>query len=126
DIRTDMLRGHHTIRAAICLAADHSDLRNCRLGERIQKLGSVPDDPEVLVIDPRQEAGDILERDQRNVEAITETYESCSFYRRVDVENTCKECRLIGHDADRLSAEPSETDHNVCREVLLNFEEVAV
>ena len=75
EVRTEMLGAHHVVRAAVCLARDHGDLRDRRLRKGVEQLRPVPDDPAELLLGPRQETGHILECQQGNVESIAEAHE---------------------------------------------------
>src|SRR6185369_7921798 len=69
-VAPDVLAAHDVVCAAVRLARDDRDLRNGRLAVRVQELGPVLDDSTVLLAYPRQEPGDVDQRDQRNVEAV--------------------------------------------------------
>ena len=97
-----------------------------RFGERVEQLGAGADDAAVLLPHARQEAGHVLERDERNVERVAEPHEARALHRRVDVEAPGEHRRLIGDDADRPAAQPREADDDVLREVPMHFEERAV
>src|SRR5690606_34224903 len=100
EITPDMLRVHHVVGPAVCLPGDHGDLRDGRLAEGVEELCTMPDDSPPLLIGSGEEAGDVLEDDKWDVEAVAEPHESRPLYRCVDVENAGKACRLICDDAD--------------------------
>ena len=81
-----------------------------RLGEGVEQLGAVADDAVVLLLGPGQEAGHIVEDDQRDVEGVAEADEAGGFDAGVDVERAGQMPRLVGDDADRVPVEPAETD----------------
>ena len=73
-----------------------------------------------------EEAGHVLEGDERNVEGVAEADEPGALDRRVDVEHAGQHRRLVGHDPDRLPAEAGESDEQVAGVLALHLEEVAV
>ncbi|HET9520965.1 MAG TPA: hypothetical protein VFO73_07975 [Candidatus Limnocylindrales bacterium] len=80
----------------------------------------------MLLADARQKPGDIDERDERDIEAVARPDESRGLRRRVDVESTREDGRLLGHDADAPTGESREPDDDVLRPRGLNLEELAV
>src|SRR5437764_3720633 len=68
EVGADVLRAHDVVGAAVRLARDHRQLRHRRLAVRIEELRAVADDPAPLLRRPRQEARDVDERDERDVE----------------------------------------------------------
>src|SRR5688500_5245276 len=121
-----MFGSHDAIRAAVSLSRNDRDLGNRRLGKRKQQLCAVPHDPVMFLPDARQKARDILESNQRNIEAVAKTHESGGFYGGIDVQNTRKKSGLVGNDPDRISSQPGKTNHDVRREMLLYFEEISL
>src|SRR5204862_5663422 len=93
-IGSNMLRGHDAVRAAIGLAGDDGDFRDGGFGEGEKQLGAVPDDPAEFLLGARQEAGDILESNQRNIESVAKTNEAGTFDGSVDIEDDRKSTRL--------------------------------
>ena len=84
------------------------------------------DDAAVLLGGAGQEARDVLEGHERDVEAVAEAHEARGLHRGVDVEAAGQVGGLVGDDADRAAAEPAEADDDVRREVGVDLEEVAV
>ena len=82
------------------------------------------DDAVMFLIHARQKAGNILECNERDVEAVAKSNKSGRFYRRVDVQDARKESGLIRHDTDRLSTEPCESDDDVGRKMFLDLEKI--
>ena len=72
------------------------------------------------------EAGNVHEGYDGDVEGVAETYETCGFSRRVDVEHTGQVLGLVGHDAYRCAAHVSEADDDVLGVVLVDLEEFSV
>src|SRR5438270_737632 len=83
EVGADVLRAHHAVRASIRLAGDHCQLRHGRLAERVEQLRAVADDAAVLLRGPRQEAGHVDEREERDVEGVAEAPESRGLVRGV-------------------------------------------
>ena len=84
------------------------------------------DDAAEFLLRAGQEAGDVFECDQRNVERVAEAHEARAFEAGVDVENAGEKRGLIRDDADRASVESRKTDDDIFGEVFVDFEEVAV
>ena len=61
DVRPDVLRSHHAIRAAIGFARDHGDFRNGGFGIGVEQLRAVADDAAELLLGAGQKAGDVFE-----------------------------------------------------------------
>ena len=95
-----MLRGHHVVGAAVRLARDHRQLWHRGLGERVQQLGPVADDPAPLLARPGQEAGHVHEREQGDVERVARAHEARRLGGGVDVEHSRQLRRLVAHDPD--------------------------
>ena len=121
-----MLRGHDAVRAAIGLAGDDGDFRDGGFGEGEKQLGAVPDDPAEFLLGARQEAGDILESNQRNIESVAKTNEAGTFDGSVDIEDACENSWLIADDADRPSVKPRKAHNEVLCVVFVDFEEKSV
>ena len=75
------------------------------------------DDPAPLLRDARQEAGDVDERHERDVERVARADEARGLDRCVDVEHAGESAGLVADDADGVPAEPREAAHDVLREV---------
>ena len=80
------LRAHDVVGAAVGLARDDGELRHRRLAVGVEQLGAVLDDPVPLLVGAGQEAGHVLEGDERDVEAVAEADEARALDRGVDVE----------------------------------------
>ena len=70
---------HHDVRAPVCLAQDHLDARDRGLAVGVQELGAMPDDAAVLLVHARQEAGDVDQGDQRDVERVARRTNRAAF-----------------------------------------------
>src|SRR4051794_14799371 len=66
---------HHVVGAAVGLAGDDGELRHRRLGEGVEELGAVADDPVPLLVGAGEEAGDVGEGEDRDVVAIAGAHE---------------------------------------------------
>ena len=121
-----MLRSHNAIGAPVSFPRDDGDLGNSGFSKRKEQFCAVLDDAAKLLLGPREKSGDIFKCDQRNVEGVAETHETCAFHGTVDIQNAGKKCRLIADDADRTAIEPRKTHHNIFGVVFVHFEEVAV
>src|SRR5260370_2410420 len=86
----------------------------------------MPNNSAVYLTCSWEEAGDIFESNQGNIEAIAEAHETRAFYRRIDVERSSKKRRLIGHEANRPTVHPRKSYDNVFRVVLVHFEKISV
>src|SRR2546425_4864633 len=105
EVATDVLRTHDVVRSAVRLPSDRGHLRDRRLAVRVQELRAVPDDPAVLLRSPRQQARDIDERQEGEVEAIAEADETGRLDRGCDVQGAREHLRLIADDPDRVTVE---------------------
>src|SRR5436853_7360478 len=125
-IRSNVLRRHNTISAAVCLASYDRDLRDRSFGKCEKQLCSVTYDSSVLLLNSRQKPRHILKRYQRNIEAIAKAHKAGSLYRSIDVEYAGKVCRLIRDDSNRTSSETGEAHDDVPRIVFVHFEEISI
>src|SRR4029079_14891509 len=100
EVATDVLAAHDVVGAAAGLAGDDRQLRDRRLAIGEEQLRAVTDDPAVLLLDAREEARYVDERDQRPVEAIAGPDEPRRLRRGVDVQGAGEHRRLLRHDPD--------------------------
>ena len=84
------------------------------------------DDAAVLLRRARQEARNVYQRDQRNVEGVAETHEPRCLAAGVDVQHAGHELGLVGDDAHRLTVETGEAGDDVLRVARRRFEVFAV
>src|SRR5918994_1889022 len=126
EVGPDVLRAHDVVGAAVRLARDHGQLRHGRLGERVQELRAVTDDPAPLLLGPRKEARHVDEGDERDVERVAGADEACRLDRRVDVEHARERGGLVADDSDGVAAQPREAADDVGREPRLHLHELAV
>ena len=84
------------------------------------------DDAAEFLIGAGQKAGDVFERDDRDIEGVAEADEAGAFDRGIDIEAAGEKCRLVSDDADRSAIKTREAYDDVLREVLVDFEEITV
>src|SRR3989454_1502599 len=101
EVPADVLRTHDVIRAAVRFSRDDGDLWDRGLAESEQELRPVPDDPAVLLFHAGKETGYVDEREERDVEAVAEADEASRLGRRVDVQGSGEDLRLVPDDANR-------------------------
>src|SRR5262249_56498148 len=107
------------------LARDHRDIGDRSFRERVQQLGALANDAAVFLLRAGKESGDVLEGDERDVEAIAEAHKAPAFHRRVDVKDAGQNCRLVGHDPHRPPIKPGKPDNDVFGVMLVYFEKQA-
>src|SRR3989454_3371103 len=122
EVPPDVLRTHDVIRAAVRFPRDHGDLRDGGLAESKQELRPVPDDPAVLLFHPRKETGYVDEGEERDVEAVAEPDEASRLGRRVDVQGSGEDLRLVPDNADGSALQAGEADHDVLRPIGVDLE----
>ena len=125
-VRAELAAAHGDVGTAVRLARDDRDLGHRRLAVGVEHLRAVADDARVLLTDARQEARNIDEVDERDVERIAEADEACGLVGSVDVEAARHDVRLVRDDADGAAVEARETGDDVRREMLMHFVELAV
>ena len=126
EVGADRLRVHDHVRAAVGLARDDLHPRHGCLAVRVEQLRAVADDAAVLLVGAGQEAGDVDERDERDVERVARAHEPGGLLRRVDVERAREHLRLVPDDADDVAVDPREPAHDVHRPERVHLEELAV
>ena len=105
EVGEHVLGGHDVVGAAVGLARDDGELRDRRLGEGVEQLRAVADDPAPLLVGAGQEAGDVDERDDRDVERVAGAHEARGLRGGVDVEHAGHRLRLVADDADAVAVE---------------------
>ena len=95
-----MLGAHDVVGAAVGLARDDGNERNSGLGVGVDELCAAANDAVPLLVGARQEAGNINQGENRDVERIAGAHESRGLFRCVDVESAGELHRLVGDDAD--------------------------
>ncbi len=89
QVRAEVLGAHHVVRAAVRLAGDHGDLRDGRLGVRVDELRAAADDAVPLLAGAGQEAGHVHEGQHRDVEGVAGAHEAGGLLAR----RRCPGCR---------------------------------
>src|SRR6266478_5194316 len=125
-VGADVLGSHDAIGATVGFAGDDSDFGDGGFGEGEEQLGAVLDDAAEFLLRAGEEAGDVLEGDERDVESVAEAHEARAFYGGVDVEHAGKKGGLIGDDADRAAIQSRKTHDDIFGEMFVNFEEVRI
>jgi hypothetical protein len=126
DVGAQVLGTHDVVGAAVGLAGDDGDLGDGGLGVGVDELGAAADDAVPLLVGAGQEARDVDEGEDRDVEGVAGAHEPGRLLRGVDVEAAGELHRLVGDDADRAALDPAEADEDVRREQRLDLEELAV
>ena len=86
----------------------------------------MPDDAAEFLVGARQEARNVHEVDDRNVERVAEPDEPGRFVRSIAVQATGHVRRLVGDNADGRTVEPGKTGDDVHGVMFLDFQEFAV
>ena len=76
--------------------------------------------------DPWQESGYVFKGDERDIECITETNKPCCFNRRIDVQTTSKDIRLITNNTDTSSIETCKSYDDVFSIIRKQFKEFSI
>src|SRR6185312_10844840 len=118
---SQMLRAHYAVGSPVGFSCDDRDLGDCGFGVGEEQFGSVADNASEFLAGAREEAGDVFEGHDRDVEGVAEAHEAGSFGGGVDVEAAGKEVWLIGYDAHGSAVQSGEADHDVPGEVLVDF-----
>ncbi len=121
-----MLGAHDVVRAAVRLTGDDGDLADRRLAVRVEQLRAAADDAVVLLLGAGQEARDVDEGDDRDVEGVAGAHEAGGLLGGVDVEAAGELGRLVGDDADAAAVDATEADDDVLGALGLDLEELVV
>ena len=73
-----------------------------------------------------QEARDVDQHDDGDVEAVAGAHEACGLLGGVDVQTAGELGGLVGHDADRAAVDAAEPDDDVAGITRLHLEELVV
>ncbi len=73
-----------------------------------------------------KEAGTSTNVSQRDVEGIAKAYKTGSFTGSIDVEDTCKELQLVGHDSHRTDRSCGQTDDDVLGTVGMHLKKLTI
>src|SRR5207249_9330693 len=119
-------RTHYEPRAAVTLPHDDLNTLHRRRAVRVQQLGTVPDDAAVFLVRAGKEAGNVGERDERNVERIACAHEPTGLLGRIDVEASREHLRLVPYDPDHVATDTRVPAHDVHRPQREHLEEVGI
>ena len=109
---------HSDVGAAVSFTQNHGDLRNCSFAVCEQHLSAVTNYASIFLLFARQEARNVDNVQNRNVEAVAETNEASCFIGCVVVKAACHECWLVSNDTNSLSVHTSEAGDDVLCEFL--------
>ena len=84
------------------------------------------DDASILLLCAAKESGNVHKSHQWYIECIAETYKTGSLARSVDVKDSGKNLRLVGHDAHRPSVHMCKSDDDVLCPALVYFKKTPV
>ena len=99
-------------------ADDDGELGHHRVGNRMHHLGPVLRDAGALVLASHDEAGDVLQKHERNPAHVAQLDEVRRFQRRLREQHT-----VVPDDADEQSVQPCEAGHERGPVPLLEFVE---
>ncbi len=94
---------HAVVAGAERPADDHGELRHDRVGDGVDHLRAVLGDAGALVLASDDEAGDVLQEDERDAAEVAELDEVRRLERRLREEHA-----VVGDDADQEAVEPGE------------------
>src|SRR5215211_208394 len=126
DVRPDVLGAHDVVGTAVGFPGYDRHLGHRRLGEGVEELGPVADDPTPLLVGARQKAGHVHEREKGDVERVAEAHEPRPLDARVYVERAGQDHRLVAYHPDGVPVEPGEAYHQVLRPAFLHFVELSL
>src|SRR5579883_2526713 len=111
---------HAVIAGAEAAADDEGEFRHIGAGDRRYHLGAVLGDAARLVFAPDHEAGDVLEKDERDAALRAKLDEMRAFERALGEENT-----VIGDDADGIAPDARKAGDERLAVELLELVELA-
>src|SRR5690606_19236049 len=112
---------HAVITGAEAAADDHGELRYLGAGHRGDQLGAMLGDAAGLVFLPDHEAGDVLQKQQRNAALAGQFDEVRAFLRRFGEEDA-----VVRQDRHRIAVDMGETANQRGAEQRLEFIEAGV
>ena len=121
-----MFRRHHIIGPAIGLACDKRHLWHSGLGIGEQQFGTVADNAACFLCQTGHEAGDIDKRNQRDVECITKADKTCCLARRIDIEASGENHRLVTHHANGFPVDTAKADNDVIEAAITLLKKVGL
>ena len=104
-------RAKRLLGAAVTFSEHDGNLGHGRFGIGVKHFRAVADDTFLFLLLAGKKTGDVHQRDDWDIERVAKTDEARCFVRRIDVQAAGEEHRLVGHEADRRTVEPTEADH---------------
>src|SRR6478735_632308 len=126
DVGAHVLGAHHVVGAAVGLAGDDGDLPDGGLTVGVEQFRAAADDAVVFLVGAGQEAGDVDEGDDGDVERVAGAHEAGGFFGGVDVEAAGEDGGLVGDDPDATAVDAAEADDDVAGAFGLDLEEFVV
>ena len=114
-VARQVLAGHGEVGASVGLPGDQSHLWDRGFGIGVEEFCSVADDATPFLHHAREEAGNVFDGQQGEVERVAGANEPSGFDGRIDVQTTGEHLRLVGDDAHGATAKAGEADDDVLR-----------
>ena len=73
-----------------------------------------------------KESWHIDQRHQRDVKGITKTDKPCTLYRRINIQNSGKTCRLICNNPNTSTGKPCKSDNHIWSKGGLYLKKIAI
>ena len=125
-IGAQSLGAHRDVAAAVSLADDNGDFYDRGFGVGMEQFGAMPDDPGPFLLGAGHVAGEIRERQERDVEGVAEPDEPRGLVRGVHIEDAGAEARIVGDHADRPAHDPDEGHNHIFCPVFVGLEHFMV
>src|SRR2546429_5327943 len=84
------------------------------------------DDAAKFLLRPGKKSGNVLERDQRNIECVAEAHKTRALYRSIDVQHAGEKCRLISDNTHGAPVEPGKSHDEIFGKMFVDFEQISV
>src|SRR5690606_13978325 len=97
-------------------ASNHCQFGHGRFTVGKEQLGTVKNNATVLLVDSGQKPWYVHERDERDVECVTEADETRCFTASINIEHARKDGGLVCHYTDRIAIDACESGQNFGRE----------
>ena len=126
EVGAELLAAHHNVASTIALAEGDGHLGHGCFAVGVEQLGAVQDDGIVLLAGAGEEAGNVHQTDDGDVEGVAEAHETGTLAAGVHIEHAGVAGRLVGNDAYALAVETGEADDDVLGKLGLNLEELTI
>ena len=126
EVGSNGFGSHHDVGTAEGFSQDHGDQRHLRVGVGVDHFRTAADDARMFLFGSRLVSGGVHQGDDRQVERVAQTHESCHFFGGIHVEDARVDVRLVGHNADRMPVHAGESHHCGACEQLVHLHEFAV